>query len=252
MAVKGLDLFREYFSGMGDQYVLIGGAASFLALEEENRRFRATRDLDIVLLQEAESKSFTAKLWEFVNAGGYEVKQRSDGTGPILFRFSKPNDQSFPSQLEFFSKLTEGVSLEEEATITPIPTDEGLTSLSAILLDVDYFDFLKTGMHDSDGLSFIRADRLIPFKARAWLDLTARREAGEAVDSKNITKHRNDVISLSELLAPEMATLPESISIDMHKFLDLLLHEDVDPTKLGATGDIAQVIAVIKAAFSLS
>lgn len=249
--VKGLELFRDHFSDMTDQYVLIGGAASFLALAEGELGFRNTRDLDIVLLQNAESKSFTTRLWDFVNAGGYEIKQRSDGSGPILFRFSKPADQSYPSQLEFFSKLTEGVSLAEEATITPIPTDEGLTSLSAILLDEAYFEFLKTGMHDSGGLSFIKADRLIPFKARAWLDLTARKAAGETVDSKNILKHRNDVISLSELLEPEMATLPDSIATDLLLFLDHLAHEDVEPKKLCSSDDINQVIMGIKAAFKL-
>lgn len=251
MAVKGLDMFREYFAGMGDQYVLIGGVASSLALDEGEMRFRNTRDLDIVLLQETESKSFTAKLWSFVNAGGYEIRQRSDGSGPILFRFAKPADESFPAQLEFFSKLTEGVSLDEDATVTPIPTDEGLTSLSAILLDEAYFDFLKTGMHDSNGLSFIRADRLIPFKARAWLDLTARKEAGDGVDSRNINKHRNDVILLSQLLEPEMAILPESIGADLTRFLDRLSHEDIDPAKLGIDADLIHVIGTIKAAFSL-
>lgn len=245
--VKGLDLFREHFSDMSDQYVLIGGAASFLALAEGNLTFRNTRDLDIVLLQEAESKSFTARLWEFVHAGGYEIKQRSDGSGPILFRFSKPTNQSYPSQLEFFSKLTEGVSLEENENITPIPTDEGLTSLSAILLDDAYFGFLKAGMHDSDGLSFIKADRLIPFKARAWLDLTARRDSGEQVDSKNITKHRNDVISLSELLEPEMIKLPGSIAEDLTKFLELLAQEGA-----GSSSTTDQVITNIKSAFFLT
>ena len=41
---------------------------------------------------------------------------------------------------------------------------------------------------------------LIPFKAKAWMDLTDRKAAGEHVDSKNIKKHKNDVFRLTELI----------------------------------------------------
>ena len=51
--VRGLDLFREHFAAFKDRYVLIGGTASFLALEEAGIEFRATKDLDIVLCIEA-------------------------------------------------------------------------------------------------------------------------------------------------------------------------------------------------------
>ena len=47
--VRGLDVFREFFAGHADQYVLIGGTAATLAMEEAGLAFRATKDLDIVL-----------------------------------------------------------------------------------------------------------------------------------------------------------------------------------------------------------
>ena len=40
---------------------------------------------------------------------------------------------------------------------------------------------------------------LIPFKAKAWMDLTDRRAAGEHVDSKNIKKHKNDVFRKKQI-----------------------------------------------------
>lgn len=249
--IKGLDVFRDHFADMSDQYVLIGGVASFMTMEENDQPFRATKDLDIVLRLEAENRSFTGRLWAFIEAGGYEIRQRSDGTGPILFRFAKPTVASYPAQLEFFSKLPDGINLDEEATITPIPTDEGLTSLSAILLDQDYYAYLCEGVHTSDALSYIRADRLIPFKARAWLDLTARKEGGESVDSKNIEKHRNDIVSLSVLLTPQMATLPESIAGDLNTFLERLPGETINLKKLGVVTELSEIIVRIKAAFSL-
>ncbi len=52
--VKGLDLFREHFRGYADRYVLIGGTACDLAMGEAGLDFRATRDLDIILMEKEE------------------------------------------------------------------------------------------------------------------------------------------------------------------------------------------------------
>ena len=51
--VKGIDQFKVHFEGFSDRYVLIGGAACFLALDEAGLDFRVTKDLDIVLCVEA-------------------------------------------------------------------------------------------------------------------------------------------------------------------------------------------------------
>lgn len=51
--VRGLDTFREYFKGFEEQYVLIGGAACDILFESNEGQFRATRDLDMVLIVEA-------------------------------------------------------------------------------------------------------------------------------------------------------------------------------------------------------
>ena len=48
--VHGIDKFKAEFSQFSDQYVLIGGTACCLILEERNSEFRATKDLDIVLV----------------------------------------------------------------------------------------------------------------------------------------------------------------------------------------------------------
>ena len=51
--VKGIDTFRRYFAEYEEQYVLIGGAACDIAFESNDTAFRATRDLDMVLIVEA-------------------------------------------------------------------------------------------------------------------------------------------------------------------------------------------------------
>lgn len=48
--MKGIDKFRERFVGREDEYVLIGGGACDLLFGEAGQNFRATKDLDLVLL----------------------------------------------------------------------------------------------------------------------------------------------------------------------------------------------------------
>jgi formylmethanofuran dehydrogenase subunit E len=71
--VKGLDLFRQHFADYADQYVLIGGTAATLAMEDAGLDFRATKDLDIVLHVEALNAAFGATFWTFVEQGRYEI-----------------------------------------------------------------------------------------------------------------------------------------------------------------------------------
>lgn len=47
--VRGLNKFKEYFRGYENNYILIGGTASTLAMEQAGLQFRSTVDLDIVL-----------------------------------------------------------------------------------------------------------------------------------------------------------------------------------------------------------
>ena len=46
--VKGIDVFRDYFSEYTEQYVLIGGAACDISFGSNDVDFQATRDLDVV------------------------------------------------------------------------------------------------------------------------------------------------------------------------------------------------------------
>lgn len=51
--IRGLDVFGHYFSAFQHQYVLIGGVASWLTMDASGQAFRATKDLDTVLVIEA-------------------------------------------------------------------------------------------------------------------------------------------------------------------------------------------------------
>ena len=59
--VKGLDTFQKYFADYEEQYVLIDGAACDILFESNEVNFRATRDLDMVLIIEALTLEFDAR-----------------------------------------------------------------------------------------------------------------------------------------------------------------------------------------------
>ena len=75
--IKGLDTFREYFRDFQNQYVLIGGAACDIVFSEADLPFRATKDLDIVLIVEALTPEFGRRFWDFIREGGYENRGKS-------------------------------------------------------------------------------------------------------------------------------------------------------------------------------
>ena len=127
--------------------------------------------------------------------------------------------------------------------------DEDISSLSAILLDEDYYHLLSDGKIKIDDISILEAKYLILFKAKAWLDLTNRKRNGEHVDSKNIRKHKNDVFRLSMLLTPnEKVNMNIKIKQDMKNFLFAMQQEKIDTKQLGlniAQEDILKLLSKI-------
>ena len=51
--VIGLDVFKKYFEAYPDNYVIIGGTACDLIIDDAGFVPRATKDIDIILVVEA-------------------------------------------------------------------------------------------------------------------------------------------------------------------------------------------------------
>jgi len=217
--VKGLDIFRERFRAFEGAFTLIGGAACDEWFSSQGLPFRATKDLDIVLMIEVLDPKFVAALWAFVKEGEYEVRERNDGK-PVLYRFAKPVQGEFPYMLELSSRSPDGLKLGGGQEVIPVRIEPDHHSLSAILLDDAYYGLIQRGHDLRDGLRVANATALIPLKSKAWLDLTRRKTAGETVDAKNITKHQNDVFRLAATLPGEPGPeLPAAITADLVSFL---------------------------------
>lgn len=224
--VYGLEVFKDYFKGRDEQYVLIGGAACDIAFEEREQVFRKTRDLDMVLIIEVLTPEFGDRLWEFIKAGKYRNKVTNKGK-PQFYRFDKPEIDGYPRMIELFCR--EDFKLKENKGIAPIHIDDSISSLSAILLDNDYYELLLDGRTIIDGMSVLRPEYLILFKAKAYLDLLNRRNNGEKVDSSNINKHKNDVLRIvAALTLNRVDKLSSSIKTDIDDFISTLFSYPFD------------------------
>ena len=59
--VKGMEVFRDKFRGFEDCYTVIGGTACDILMAEADMPFRATKDIDMILILEDRFPEFAAK-----------------------------------------------------------------------------------------------------------------------------------------------------------------------------------------------
>ncbi len=147
------------------------------------------------------------------------------------------------------------VIMQEKGHLTPIPINETVASLSAILLDDDYYNFIHLGKQQINDLSVLDAVHLIPLKARAYIDLMGRKQNGENIDEKDIRKHKNDVIRLYQLLSANSRNeLPLPIKNDMSSFLnDIKNDKSIDCKNLGLKNvDAQKIIEILGGIYGIS
>ena len=220
MRIPGIDVWSERFAEDGERYVVIGGAARELVYAERGVwEDTATKDLDVVLVAEAIDAGFVSRFMAFVREGGYSHVTRTGDTQ--MYRFSQPVEASFPQQVELLCRrpgYLEGV----EAIVGKVPVDDAEYSLSAILLDDDYYGLLASGVAVTRryGIPTLSWEYLPVFKMRAFDDLSDRRARGEAVRSGEVGKHRRDVVRLMAIMpAGTRVELPDQVRSEVERFL---------------------------------
>jgi hypothetical protein len=90
----------------------------------------------------------------------------------------------------------------------------------------------------------------------AHLDLVARRDGGERIDGRKITKHRNDVFRLYRTLAPaDRFELAAQLRENLNRFLEAFPAESPDwqniEAAVGKLPEPQQVIAQIRTNFGI-
>ncbi|MBI2519771.1 MAG: hypothetical protein HYV97_05120 [Bdellovibrio sp.] len=241
---RGIKHFTDFFKNHENDYVIIGGGAASVTLEDEDLEFRVTKDIDMVLFTN-NSTELNKKISEYIFLGKYEVNEKTQST-PQYYRFSEPQNTEFPEIVEIFAKADSEIELKQGQYIIPIQNDS-VAQLSAILLDDEYFNLIKANAVKSNaGYSIINSYANICLKARAFRELTDRKE-----EKKKINKHRNDVVRLAQTLTAQQVTLSGQPNKDFLQICAAIeIMEDLTIKQLiGTALNKSEILDILKKAF---
>jgi len=242
--VVGMESFRDKFMDYTDCYTVIGGAACDIIMSEADFEFRATKDIDMILILEDKYQEFAGRFWEYIKEGGYRCGWRSNDK-MHFYRFTEPKE-GYPVMIELFSRMP-GYHLEVEEGIIPIHIDEDTSSLSAILLNDDFYNFMLRGRTTVDNISVLSAEYLIPFKMFAWIDLLERKNRGEHINERDLKKHKYDVFRLLQIVNNDLSIESEGlVKQSIERFIDLISEENLPLSQLGIIFEKEEAIELLK------
>lgn len=237
---NNLNSFRETFKGYGQYYTVIGGTACLVLMDEAGLQFRATKDIDMILLMEDGAEEFCTILRNYIASGNYTCWVKDDM--PHYYRFDNPTP-GYPSQIELFAKRGE---FSLDSRIIPIRLTEDISSLSAIALDDDFYDFMRSGRREVDGINVLEAEYIIPFKMYAWLNNRSLRAEHRQVNTNDIKKHFKDVFTLLQLVTiGEKVTTSGNVRKAVTEFLAAIETESI-PDNLLRNRTKEELINILK------
>ena len=226
--VTGLPLFRRHFQNFSENYMLIGGCACELTLMDDGG-FRATKDIDILVLLETMNRSFAERFHDFILEGNYQCYISKGDEKKHFYRFLAPPGSIYPHQLELLSR-----SLFPDfpnISYTPLAQDRYVQSMSAIVLSDIYYHFARKHKVMRQELPCLDIEGLMVFKIAAYLNLRRQQtEAPALVRSTDLHKHRNDVFRLLGSISPGLtiSELPNEIRQDLIAFIEVFQPEHLE------------------------
>lgn len=212
--MEGLEIFKEAFEAYSDNYVIIGGTACDITMQGTVVRPRATHDIDMIVIVENMTPSFAKRFWEFVKEAGYRPEKRKQIEGEPakyeLYRFVD-GKTGYPEMIELLSRHPDILGEPSNLVIEPLPIDGDVSSLSAIIMDDDFYHFTIKHSKLTDGVRHADSADLVCLKTRAYLNLLQDKAEGKHVNSKDIKKHRSDVLKNVVIITDESISAPMAI-----------------------------------------
>ena len=83
--------------------MIIGGTACTVLFENYGESFRATKDIDMVVLMENIDVDFTKRFWSFIHEAHYKSIYECN-QDKKLYRFTNPKSELYPKMIELFSR----------------------------------------------------------------------------------------------------------------------------------------------------
>lgn len=245
--VNGIESFREKFKDYTDCYTVIGGTACDILMTEADFNFRATKDIDMILIMEARYQEFASVFWEYIKEGGYRCGWKSSSE-VHFYRFTEPAP-GYPVQIELFSRQPD-YHLNVKDNIVPIHIGEDVSSLSAILLNADFYSFMMSGRQVINDICVLDPVHLIPFKMYAWIDLYEKKTQGNHVNERDYKKHKYDVFRLLEIVPSGIRiAVSGSVAESIQRFLLLIRSEPLPLSQIGLTINPEQAFEIIPSTF---
>ncbi len=220
--MEGLEKFREAFAEFKDNYVIIGGTACDMAMMGTVVRPRATHDIDMIVIVENMTVAFGERLWKFIREAGYrpERRKQSEGESPKyeLYRFLD-GKSGYPEMIELLSRHPDVLGESTGLVIEPLPIGDDVSSLSAIIMDDDFYHFTIAHSKLTNGIRHADSAALVALKAKAYLNLVADKQTGKHVNSRDIRKHRSDVLKNVVIMEDDTVEAPTSIVACVNEFV---------------------------------
>lgn len=222
--------FCSHFEKFPDCYVLIGGSACALWYENQEPAFRPTKDVDVVLFAKSLPTEFADALNSYLSENKYQTCSilSEEKTSVRMYRFTTAPDAAAPQQIELLSCKGE-LKLAPEQHIGPLKAGDEYTHFSCILMDDEYFDFLRQNTRHLQGIPVPSRLALVVLKIKAYLNIRQMRQSkdGEPRPSLDeMNKHRNDACLLLLDANPEdgkdVEGLTPAIIADLLQFEEAL------------------------------
>lgn len=221
--MEGLEKFRDAFAEFSESYVVIGGTACDIAMTGTTVKPRATHDIDMIVIAEKITKAFGERFWQFVHEAGYrpEKRKHKEGESPKyeLYRFLD-GKEGYPEMIELLSRHPDVLGDPKGVVVEPLPVGDDVSSLSAIIMDDDFYHFAIEHSKLTGGIRHADPAALIALKAKAYINLVADKQNGKHVNSKDIRKHRSDVFKNIVIMEDSQIEAPESIVGCINEFVD--------------------------------
>ena len=246
--IKGIEKIKTYLGDYPGSYVIIGGTACSILMDEAGLKFRSTSDVDMILLAGECPPEFLRQLQAMIRDGGYARGWKKDGE-VYYFRFDKPTNPAFPEMVEFFSGDINGMEELTDRKYLRLSPDDDFSPISAILLNGDYHALARQGLRQAEGVSILMEDYLVLLKIKAFLNLSAKKANGLHVNSDDILKHKRDVFRLCQLLVPgHPVAVPPEVLNDISAFLRSLAN-DQEPHRIAGLGidmSLAEIVELLR------
>ena len=131
----------------------------------------------------------------------------------------------YPEMIELISRHPDILGEPKGLTIEPLPIDEDVSSLSAIVMDDDYYFFTVDHSELTNGISHADSAALVALKSRAYLNLLRDKANGKHINTKDIKKHRSDVLKNVVIMEDTQIKAPNAIVSSIRDFVASIRNE---------------------------